>query len=151
MRVVIAAPDHEDGHLLDELHDWLVGDGELHRTAEIRRVPLDTAGTMGALDVVEVVVGQGIAALNLAIAYASWRSTRPAAPGVTVTFPDGATVTVTDDGPEALERVLALLRESADNRPRVTAPPDQDGPARRPDEGTVAGRGREGVHGHGTA
>ncbi|WP_141207847.1 effector-associated constant component EACC1 [Streptomyces griseorubiginosus] len=150
--MVIAAPDHEDGQLLvDELHDWLVGDGELRRTAEILRVHLDTVGTMGALDVIEVVVGQGIAALNLALAYASWRSTRPAPPGVTVTFPDGATVTVTDDGPEALERVLAVLRESADNRPQVSAPPDQGGPAHRPDEGTAGGRGPEGVHGHGAA
>ncbi|PWI14180.1 hypothetical protein DI272_08440 [Streptomyces sp. Act143] len=115
MRVVIAAPDQEDGQLLaDELHDWLVDDVELHRTAKIRRVPRDAVGAMGVSDVIEVVVSQGIAALNLALAYASWRTTRPAPPGVTVTFAEG-TITLTDDSPEALERVLAALRRSADD------------------------------------
>ncbi|MFI0512326.1 hypothetical protein ACH3Y9_00035 [Streptomyces sp. WSLK1-5] len=115
MRVVIAAPEHEDGQLLvDELHDWFVGDTELHRAAEIRRVPVDSTGTMGALDVIEVVVGQGVAVLNLAVAYASWRSTRPTPPAVTVILPGGRTVT--DDGQEALERILAALREEADGQ-----------------------------------
>lgn len=113
MRAVFAAPEQDDGQfVVEELHGWFVGDGELHRGAEIRRVPVGSVGEMGALDVVEVVVGQGIAALNLALAYATWRSTRPAAPRVTVTLPNG--VTVTDDGPEALERILAALREHGD-------------------------------------
>ncbi|MET9083869.1 hypothetical protein ABZX77_18625 [Streptomyces sp. NPDC004237] len=122
MRATITGPDHEDGHLIvGELHDWLVGDPDLRRTAAIRRIPRESAGTtgptgptgvMGSLDVIEVVVGQGIAALNLAVAYASWRSTRPAPPRLTVTLP-GGTLTVTDDSPEALERILAALREPA--------------------------------------
>ncbi|MFJ3778703.1 hypothetical protein ACIPX0_44245 [Streptomyces sp. NPDC090075] len=119
MRATITGPDHEDGHLIvGELHDWLVGDSDLRRTAAIRRIPRESAGTtgptgtMGSLDVIEVVVGQGIAALNLAVAYASWRSTRPAPPRLTVTLP-GGTLTVTDDSPEALERILAALREPA--------------------------------------
>ncbi|WP_262057555.1 effector-associated constant component EACC1 [Streptomyces sp. STR69] len=126
MRVVIAAPEHDDGQLLvDELHTWLAGDADLHRTAEIRRVARDAAGTMGALDVIEVVVGQGVAVLNLAMAYASWRSTRPVPPAVTVTFPGGSALTVTDDSPEALELILATLRATPD--------------------------GQEGTHGDGTA
>ncbi|XUL92431.1 effector-associated constant component EACC1 [Streptomyces galilaeus] len=116
MRVVIAAPEHDDGSLLvDELHAWLAGDADLHRTAEIRRVARDATGTMGALDVIEVVVGQGVAVLNLALAYASWRSTRPAPPAVTVTVPGGV-LTVTDDSPEALELILAALRATPDRQ-----------------------------------
>ncbi|MEU2339693.1 hypothetical protein ABZ770_40160 [Streptomyces sp. NPDC006654] len=111
MRATITGPDHEDGYLIiSELHDWLVGDAELRRSTQIHRVTRESAGTMGALDVIEVVLGQGIAAANLALAYASWRSTRPAPPRVSVTLP-GGTLTVTDDSPEALERILAALRE----------------------------------------
>ncbi|MCX5330093.1 hypothetical protein [Streptomyces sp. NBC_00140] len=142
MRVVIAAPEHEDGQLLaDELHDWLVGDTELHRTAEIRRPSVPRPGTMGPAAVIEIVVSQGIAALNLAIAYASWRSTRPSPPGLTVTLPGGATLTVRDDSPEALERILAALRENTNGVPRAPAPPDDEGETVRGDEAGARGDG----------
>ncbi|MCG7204041.1 effector-associated constant component EACC1 [Streptomyces arenae] len=120
MRATITGPDHEDGHLIvSELHDWLVGDAELRRSARIHRVTRESAGTMGALDVIEVVLGQGIAAANLALAYASWRSTRPVPPRVRVTLP-GGTLTLTDDSPEALERILAALREPPPGAPAGT-------------------------------
>jgi hypothetical protein len=144
MRVVIAAPEHEDGQMLaDELHDWLVGDTELRRTAEIRRLSVPRPGTMGPADVIEIVVSQGIAALNLAIAYASWRSTRPSPPSLTVTLPGGATLTVRDDSPEALERILAALRENTNGAPTASAAPD--------DEGETDRGGEAGAHGDGTA
>ncbi len=137
MRAVIAAPDHrDDAHLIvNELHDWLMGDAELRHVASVSRIRQHAPGTMGALDVIEIVVDQGIAALNLAVAYATWRSTRRTPPGLVVTLP-GGTLTVTDDSPEALERILAALREDPASPPAGPGHAETghaDGPGRHDD------------------
>ncbi|MFE7182610.1 effector-associated constant component EACC1 [Streptomyces erythrochromogenes] len=137
-----SAPDgRDDLHLtVGELYDWLRRDGELRRVATVSRVTGHAPGTMGALDVIDVVVGQGIAAVNLGVAYATWRAARRTAPGLVVTLPGGTvTVTVIDDGPEALERILAALREaSAGPGPDSASAP---GPDRAEDGGNGGGSG----------
>ncbi|MGV9787072.1 effector-associated constant component EACC1 [Streptomyces sp. NPDC003435] len=149
MRAVFAAPEQMDDtqFVVDELHEWLMGDADLRRSARISRISRGTTGTMGVTDVVEVVVGQGIAALNLAIAYATWRSTRPRPPGIVVTLP-GGTLTVTDDSPEALARILEVLRHEpgtqvpgGTGQPRLPGPVDASGAAARPEDGDGDGTG----------
>lgn len=51
----------------------------------LRPAQQDDAETMGAVEIIELVLSQGFAALNLALAYASWRTARPSAPAVTLT------------------------------------------------------------------
>ncbi|OQR63100.1 hypothetical protein B6E66_15800 [Streptomyces maremycinicus] len=147
MRAVFAAPEQVDDaqFVVDELHEWLIGDTDLRRTARISRSSRGATGTMGVTDVVEVVIGQGIAALNLALAYATWRSTRPRPPGIVVTLP-GGTLTVTDDSPEALERILAALRDEPATR-RVAA--DHPHLSSQADASAAAARSEDG-DGHGT-
>ncbi|WP_405827409.1 hypothetical protein [Streptomyces sp. NBC_01176] len=148
MRAVFAAPEQMDDaqFIVDELHEWLMGDADLRRAARISRISSGATGTMGVTDIVEVVVGQGIAALNLALAYATWRSTRPHPPGIVVTLP-GGTLTVTDDSPEALARILAVLRDESGTQPAPTGHPhvsgqtDAVGAAARSDDGDGNGTG----------
>lgn len=146
MRAVFAAPEQTDEaqFVVDELHEWLMGDADLRRTSRIARISRGASGTMGVTDVVEVVVGQGIAALNLALAYATWRSTRPRPPGIVVTLP-GGTLTVTDDSPEALARILAVLREEPGAPPVGT---DDGHPSGQVDASGVTARS-EGGDGNG--
>ncbi|MEV0643138.1 hypothetical protein AB0I77_51260 [Streptomyces sp. NPDC050619] len=105
----------DDGLAALDLYRWLRKDPELRRHAAVNPGrPRPGDGTMGATDVIELVVGQSIAALNLALAYAAWRAARPTAPCVTITV-DGRSVTLQgacDD--ETIRRITDLLSRPAD-------------------------------------
>ncbi|GAA4811605.1 effector-associated constant component EACC1 [Streptomyces ziwulingensis] len=102
-----------------DLHRWLRQDPRMRQHAEVSlRSSRPDLPTMGSWDVVDVVLGQGIAALNLALSYAAWRATRPAAPAVTLTV-DGRSVTVSgrcDDA--AVRRIVELLGTGPDGTAR---------------------------------
>ncbi|MGP2437981.1 effector-associated constant component EACC1 [Streptomyces sp. JW3] len=103
-----------------DLHRWLCQDPRVRRHAELRLGSSrpDTA-TMGTFDVVELVVGQGVAALNLALSYAAWRGTRPAAPptpAVTFTVHD-VSIRVEGECDEATVRRIAELLDRAAREP----------------------------------
>ncbi|MER5214946.1 hypothetical protein ABT063_31470 [Streptomyces sp. NPDC002838] len=111
MRITIGPAEQDDaGMAVVDLYGWLRGDMEFRR--EVRALSLQSrgeAGTMGATDVIELVLEHGIAALNLAVAYATWRTARPSAPAVTITFP-GGTLTVQDGNEETVRRIVEALR-----------------------------------------
>jgi hypothetical protein len=86
VRVRITA---DDGAISAELYEWLRDD----RTAGVAAVSTDSE-TLGALDVIDVVLTQVTAWANLAVAIAAWRQSRSPAPAVTLTRPDGATLTL---------------------------------------------------------
>ncbi|WP_280446590.1 effector-associated constant component EACC1 [Nocardia brasiliensis] len=84
VRAELSFPSTDPGVTFD-LYQWLRDDPGVRAHAEVglaRRPGADTA--MGALDVISLVLSQGIAGANLAIAYAAWRSARPTAPPLTV-------------------------------------------------------------------
>ncbi|MFD0315773.1 effector-associated constant component EACC1 [Streptomyces flavalbus] len=100
-----------------DLYRWLRRDPRVRRHAQVtlgRSRP--DAAVMGAYDVVELVVGQGIAALNLALSYAAWRATRPAAPSVTLTA-NGRSITVRGRCDEATTRLIAELLQDGGGDP----------------------------------
>lgn len=114
MQVQIKVAEDDGGTALIDLYRWLRQDDDLRRHAGVRlRPPRQTGGFMGTLEVIDLVLNQGIAAANLALAYATWRAGRPASPPVTITV-DGMSVTVTDGSEESVRRIVELLRSEND-------------------------------------
>jgi hypothetical protein len=141
VRITIGSAEQDDtGVAVADLYGWLRSDPEFRR--EVRALRLQSRGVpgaMGATDVIELVLGQAIAALNLAVAYATWRTARPSAPAVTITFP-GGTLTVHDGSEETVRRIVEALRtaEEAESgaASRTTGTAEATGTA----EGAVEGR-----------
>jgi len=66
-------------------------------------------GEMGTtLEAVQLVIDSGFQILNRRLAYATWHGTRQKAPSLTIQR-DGVTVTLDDDEPETIARVLRAL------------------------------------------
>lgn len=109
MRVRISVEG--DALSVADLRSWL------GRDPGTRRIPVtvesSARGEMSAFDVLEVALGNGIAAANLAVAVAAWRTARGAAlGGRTVRLEHGGTtVSVTDASAEEIDRILRALRE----------------------------------------
>ncbi|CCK32639.1 hypothetical protein BN159_8261 [Streptomyces davaonensis JCM 4913] len=100
----------DDGPTTLDLYRWLRRDPDVRGHADLcLGAPADDA-TMGAADVIDVVLGHGIAALNLALSYVAWRAARPSAPAVTLTV-DGVSVTVQGPCDEETVRLLTGLLE----------------------------------------
>jgi hypothetical protein len=114
MRVHVSIEADDSGPALSDLHRWFRQDGELRRHADVRLLrPRRTEGLMGAVEIIELVLGQGIAAANLALAYATWRQGR--ATEETVTFTVGeVSITVKDGSEESVRQILELLRSEND-------------------------------------
>lgn len=91
----------------------------LGRDPGTRRIPVtvesSARGEMSTFDVLDVLLTNGVAVANLAVAIAAWRTARGAAPGGrTVRLEHGGTaVSVTDASAEEIERILRALREGA--------------------------------------
>ncbi|MFE0175752.1 hypothetical protein ACFWZ2_25875 [Streptomyces sp. NPDC059002] len=114
--------DGEERTTLD-LYAWLrhTADVREHADISLRPAQQDDAETMGAADVIDMVLNHGFAALNLALAYAAWRTARPAAPSVTLTTGRGS-VTVHGASDEDIRRIVTALHDT------VPAPDDPGGP-----------------------
>ncbi|MEW1795180.1 MULTISPECIES: effector-associated constant component EACC1 [Streptomyces] len=101
----------DDALSVADLRSWLGQD------PGTRRIPVtvesSARGEMSAFDVLEVALGNGIAAANLAVAVAAWRTARGAAlGGRTVRLEHGGTtVSVTNESAEEIDRILRALRE----------------------------------------
>ncbi|MFI6288342.1 hypothetical protein ACIBCM_26950 [Streptomyces sp. NPDC051018] len=122
MLISVEVADDPDGRTTADLYRWLRSDSNLRRTADVALQTRGVPGAMGALEVINIVLTQGIAALNLAVAYAAWRVARPTTPAVTIEFPGGS-ITVRDGGEETVRRLVEALREDqAADRGRSASP-----------------------------
>jgi len=100
--------DEPDTDALLELAHWLAQDHRLPDEARTAR-HVAAAGHMGAsLDVLELVIGNGIALGALLVSLAQWRQSRPVPPVIRVSAhrPDGTTVTVETNDPRALAEAV---------------------------------------------
>ena len=95
---------------LRSLFLWLREDSYLRRNARVGMGVVGPAeGRMGALfDSVELALNGGFQFANLALAWASWRATRPRPPEVTFER-DGVKVTLSGQDAETAARLLAVL------------------------------------------
>ncbi|MGW0710799.1 effector-associated constant component EACC1 [Streptomyces sp. NPDC002643] len=101
-----------------DLYRWLRQDPDVRGRAELSMAP-DASGdagqrTMsGAGDVINLVLEHTFSALNLALAYAAWRTARPTAPAITITT-GGTSVTVRGADEETVARIVQLINGSSD-------------------------------------
>ncbi|MFJ9631654.1 hypothetical protein ACIRU8_28500 [Streptomyces sp. NPDC101175] len=115
----------DDDEPLRDLFRWLREDPDVANYAAIALAPsVPAAGTMGAVEIINLVVGQGFTALNLALSYASWRAARPEAPTVVIRVGDSSLL-VTDDSAETLRDIVTLLEAQSSQRIRTTSPGQQ--------------------------
>lgn len=109
MHIRIETMADDDRGAVSDLHQWLRQDADVRRHAVVELVPpQQTDGTMGAVEIISMVLGQGFTALNLALSYASWRTARPAAPPITITV-NGGSITVEDASQETIRRIVEVL------------------------------------------
>ncbi|GHB18719.1 hypothetical protein GCM10010306_008750 [Streptomyces umbrinus] len=74
MRIQVLAEGDEQG--LADLHAWL-GLNPGTAALPVKLVASDTGRTMGVLEALDVVLGNATNIANFAVAYATWRSSRP--------------------------------------------------------------------------
>ncbi|MFE2042319.1 hypothetical protein ACFXAZ_15565 [Streptomyces sp. NPDC059477] len=97
---------------LRSLYLWLSDDPYIRRNARLelggdRPAP----GTMGsALDVLQLALDSGFQLTNLALAWMTWRATRPRPPEITIER-DGTRITLSGQDAETAARLLAALDE----------------------------------------
>jgi hypothetical protein len=97
---------------VQSLYGWLRRDADFRRDAEVRLGSGGRRGDMGALDVINVLVPDGISLANLALAYVAWRGSRSHDSQIKVVV-NGATVTVGNESAEQVSRELDSLLYSA--------------------------------------
>lgn len=108
--VHITVPSGDEPHL-DELFDWLRDDAALRRGTQISGQAPRGSGSMGALEVIDVVATHVEQLGALAIAFATWWKTRAENPK-SVTFTRGdKSLTITNPDPETMENLRRLFDE----------------------------------------
>ena len=110
MRIQIRVAGQDADQELRSLYAWLLEDSDLRRQAQASLVVTEPqpAEMGGALELIQLVVDSGFQALSLALAYASWRATRPSRPQVTIER-DGVNITLDDAEPDAVEAIVRGL------------------------------------------
>ena len=107
--VRLAEPDVDT---LLELQHWLDHDDRFHAPARQRGAA--DVGTLGTTtDVLQLVVGNAIALASVLVSIAQWRQSRPRPPAVRVAVhrPDGESVSIESDDPDAIAAVVRELGE----------------------------------------
>ncbi|MFE6283483.1 hypothetical protein [Streptomyces sp. NPDC057877] len=108
MRIRVLAEGDE--RALTDLWAWL---GRDPGTAEVPVETVTGSGpTMSVLEALDVILGNATSIANFAVAYATWRSTRPAAPaapGARTLVHGDSTVDIGDLSPEELADLLRRL------------------------------------------
>lgn len=95
---------------LRSLCDWLRHEPDVARHA---RISIGSAeprpGEMGvSLEVIQLVTDSGFQALNLALAYAAWRGTRPSRPQVTIER-SGTKITLDETDPDTVNKIVRAM------------------------------------------
>jgi hypothetical protein len=96
---------------LTSLYAWLRDEPDLRQRSRISLLAAEPGpAEMGtAFDIIQLVVDSGFQAMNLALAYAAWRATRPSQPLVTIEY-DGLKLTLNGSETDAVETIVRLLK-----------------------------------------
>jgi hypothetical protein len=103
------------------LYVWLRSDRDLARRARVAVEASQDPAAMGALEVMDVVLTHIAGLTTLAIAVTAWRQSRRRPGPVTITRPDGQTLTI--DGPPEVTSDLIIRFLSERGEPAQTPQP----------------------------
>ncbi|WAZ26591.1 hypothetical protein STRCI_008185 [Streptomyces cinnabarinus] len=125
MDTVSVTSDTPGPDTLHALYAWVRQDPAVRETRT--RLSLDRAparpGTLGStFESINAVLASATGLTTVVLSVLAWRDTRPRPPRIRFER-DGVTVTVYDDSPDNLTRILAALGE-----PHMPPPPDDDDP-----------------------
>ncbi|MFJ6636968.1 hypothetical protein ACIQMR_37420 [Streptomyces sp. NPDC091376] len=101
---------------LRSLQGWLRSDPDVRRSAVVEvRGSAPRPGEMGtALDMLQLVTGNGWSAASFVLALVAWRQTRPQQPQVEIRRGD-TVIVLTDCSDEEIERATRALAAAADD------------------------------------
>ncbi len=110
MSIQIRMTGPDAGRELESLYAWLQEEPDIRHHSRISLMSAEpTASDMGAtFDVIQLIVDSGFQSLNLALAYASWRATRPRRAQVTIEQ-DGAKVTLDDADLGTIQAIVRAI------------------------------------------
>ena len=108
MLIQVGVVDERDATAISSFFRWLTRDREMRRHAEVSLAHAGSAGEMGALDLINVVLTQSVGLLSLAVAYAAWRDSRVKAPQIAVTV-GGTTIVLADESAASMQWKLRAL------------------------------------------
>jgi hypothetical protein len=97
------------------LRSWLQADRTVREHGDLRWADAGSAEHQGVLiDVLELAIGSGLSAVQLALAVAQWRDSRHPKPIVTITreAADGTSIRIETSDPAVLERMVRPFDES---------------------------------------
>lgn len=127
--VRVVGPD--DDRAVTSLYRWLVQDPDVrgHATVSLVPAPRRPGDMGGTVELINVLLGNGIALAGLVLAVISWRQSRPRPP-VTYIERGDLRISVEDASPETVRALLRALEAPPAERP---APEDRasetdDGP-----------------------
>ena len=100
----------DDASASADLFDWLRADAGLVRSAEVLPGPADPE-KLGALEIVDVVLGQATAISSLALAVEAWRRSRTCPETIVIRRADGATLTLPSGDAGNAEVIRQFLAE----------------------------------------
>jgi Effector Associated Constant Component 1 len=107
--------DGGDPSAVNSLFRWLQRDRALRRGSSVSLSAQGPPGEMGALEAVNVIVTQGTALANLALAFAAWRDSRAKPVPISVTV-NAQTIILGAEDPDDMEReIRSLLATEAAN------------------------------------
>lgn len=115
-RQVSIRVDDPDGRQAGSLYRWLTLDPQVRQdaTVSLRTAPPATGEMGGVLEVIDVVLSNGVAVGGLLVAVASWRRSRPRPPAPRIEG-DTFSIVIEDASPETVRRVLDALTDSPEN------------------------------------
>jgi Effector Associated Constant Component 1 len=108
IQIRVTGPDAD--RELGSLYAWLLEEPDIRRYARVSLIAAAPGpAEMGAaFDIIQLVTDSGFQALNLALAYATWRATRPGRPQVVIER-DDTRITLDSAGPDSVEAIVRAL------------------------------------------
>jgi hypothetical protein len=113
---VEADPEADDRDLMS-LFRWLKISPEVTRHCQVQLQGDESKGTMGSVEIIDIVITNSVAVANLAIAYATFRRMYPKAPDVNVRVGQGPPIRLSSDPQEASKALAEAVENAAEEEP----------------------------------
>jgi hypothetical protein len=108
IQIRVTGPDAD--RELGSLYAWLQDEPGIrrHSSMSLKSAEPSSSEMGAAFDVIQLVVDSGFQTLSLALAYVTWRATRPSHSQVTIER-DGTKVTLDDADPDTVQAIVRAI------------------------------------------